>query len=113
MKFNSRVCFILIFAVLLFFWAIPPAAMADVDVAKARVHRVGVHPTLGLMVQLQDMAPTPLWTGNRIFWLSPDLGNQGYATALTALSMKGTVWVRIAGTGSANSLIKIIYCDAP
>jgi hypothetical protein len=100
-----------VLAVMLLFGAVAPAAMADVDVAICKIMRVGYRPDLGVAVQLDDQASPGLWTGARQFYLSPSLGNQGYAALLTAYSMGKTVWVRIAGTGAASSLITIIYIN--
>lgn len=108
---KSKAWLSVIFAALLFSLALAPAASADVDVAKARVARTGVHPTLGTMVQLIDLTASPKWTGMRQFWLNPNLGNQGVATLLTAFSTGKSVWVRIAGTGTAGSLINILYIN--
>jgi hypothetical protein len=97
------------------FWAVlSPAAYADIDVRFARIVRLGIDPRFeGAMVQLEDTAASPKWTGVRQFYLSSTLGNQGLATMLTAFSLDENVWVRIAGTGEPGSLIMIIFVNAP
>ena len=90
---------------------IPAVANATVDAADTQVTRVGADPRFeGAMVQLDDLTDTK-WTGIRQFYLSSNLGNQGLATLLTAYSMNKTLWVRIAGDGSAGSLIEIIFIN--
>lgn len=94
------------------------AAHADIDVALAKIERLGPDPRFastssGYMVQLTDTAANPQWTGIRQYYLSSELGNTGVATLLTAFSLDERVWVRIAGTGESGSLIKIIFVNAP
>ncbi len=93
-------------------------ALADVDVASAKIERLGPDPRFastssGYMVQFSDTAANPAWAGVRQFYLSDDLGNTGIATLLTAFSLDETVWVRIAGTAEAGSLVTIIFVNAP
>ena len=91
-----------------------PTVYADIDVATARIFRLGIDPRIeGPMVQLIDEGVSPQWTGNRQFYLSTALGNPGLATMLTAFSLNETVWVRIAGTGESGSLVTIIFVNAP
>ncbi len=95
------------------------AAHASVDVAFAKIERIGPDPRFtttassGFMVQLTDVTASPQWSGIRQFYLSAALGNAGVATLLTAFSLGETVWVRIGGTGEAGSLITIIFLNAP
>lgn len=89
-------------------------AHADIDVASAKIVRVGIDPRFeGAMVQLIDEGANPQWTGIRQFYLSSTLGNGGLATMLTAFSLGENVFVRIAGTGASGSLITIIFVNAP
>lgn len=93
-------------------------AKADVDVALAKIERLGPDPRFestssGYMVQLSDVGGSPAWQGVRQFYLSSELGSTGIATLLTAFSLNETVWVRIAGTAEAGSLITIIFVNAP
>ena len=92
---------------------LPVAANAAVDVAQAKIVRVGINPGTGkgVLVRLVDESATPAWTGERQFYLSETLGNQGLATILTAYSLGKTIWVRIAGDASAASLISIVYIN--
>ena len=91
-----------------------PVAQADIDVPFAKIVRLGIDPRFeGPMVQLEDTAANPQWTGVRQFYLSQALGNGGLATMLTAFSLGENVWVRIAGTGESGSLITIIFVNAP
>lgn len=43
---------------------------------------------------------TTKWTGELNFTLSADLGDAGYATALTAVSTGGPIWINIEGAKS-------------
>lgn len=54
---------------------------------------------------------TTLWSGERTFLLSTDVGDAGYATALTALSTGGTVWLNIEGNADWWSLVTVIYAN--
>ncbi len=94
-------------------------AQASVDVAVAKIERIGPDPRFantassGVMVQLIDTSASPAWPGVRQFYLSADLGNTGVATLLTAFSLGELVWVRIGGTAESGSLISIIFVNAP
>jgi hypothetical protein len=108
----SSILFMVLLAASLLF--LPQVTYADVDIGNARIFRVGNDPRfVGPMVQLDDLAANERWSGIRQFYLSPDLGNSGYATLLTAFSMDQPVWVRIAGDAASGSLIKIIFVNAP
>lgn len=88
-----------------------PAVANALDVSSCSIARIGIDPRFdGPMVQLIDDSGVN-WTGNRQFYLSSSLGNQGLATMLTAYSMGKTLWVRLAGDGSAGSLITIIFIN--
>ena len=89
-----------------------PGLASALDVPNCRIVKVGIDPNLdGAMVQLDDLSDTFWATPYRQFYLSPTLGNQGLAVLLTAYSLDQTVWVRIAGDGSAGSLITIIFIN--
>jgi len=51
------------------------------------------------------------WDGDVPFYLTPDLGDAGYATALTAISTGQSVKVRVAKPNPA-SLMDLIYLNA-
>ena len=95
---------------------LPFAASADVDVASARIDRIGLfspNATRGAMVQLTDLSSNPKWAGSRQFFLSQAvLGNEGLAMVLTAFTMGQPLWVRIAGNADPLSLITVIYVNA-
>ena len=105
------VAFFLVVAMLL-----PFTASADVDVANARIDRIGLYnpdATRGAMVQLTDLSSNPAWAGSRQFFLSQAvLGNEGLAMVLTAFTMGQPLWVRVAGTAEPLSLITVIYVNA-
>jgi len=94
-------------------------AQASVDVAFAKIERIGPDPRFadtvssGFMVQLSDTATSPAWAGVRQFYLSAELGNTGVATLLTAFSLGEFVWVRIGGAAEDGSLISIIFVNSP
>ena len=93
---------------------LPGMANATVDVASAQIVKAGYYPGAagsGFVVQLVDKAGSPAWSGIRQFYLSTELGNEGYAILLTAYSLGKTIWVRIAGTAEPGSLISIIYIN--
>lgn len=106
-----------VFSAIITSFAMQPQLAHAVDVESARIVRLGidprVEPSAGPMVQLEDEGTIKKWTGVRQFYLSPTLGNSGYATMLTAFSMGQPVWVRIAGDASSGSLISIIFVNAP
>ena len=90
---------------------LPCIASADADVAVCVITKIGADPRFeGPPVQLDDQSDVN-WTGNRQFYLSSDLGNQGLAVLLTAYSMGETIWVRLAGDGSPGSLITVIFVN--
>lgn len=98
-------------------WALfTSAAQADIDIANAKIVRLGPDPRLAPnsnMVQVIDQSGGPQFTGIRQYYLSAALGNAGLATMLTALSLGQTVWIRVAGNGADGSLITIIFLNAP
>ena len=95
---------------------LPFTASADVDVANARIDRIGLfspNATRGAMVQLTDLSSNPAWPGSRQFFLSQAvLGNEGLAMVLTAFTMGQPLWVRVAGNADPLSLITVIYVNA-
>ena len=109
----SRFLMALVIALVL---AVPTTAVADVDVASARIDRIGLfspNATQGAMVQLTDLSPSPKWPGSRQFFLSQAvLGTEGLAMVLTAFTMGQPIWVRVAGTAQPLSLITVIYVNA-
>jgi len=88
-----------------------PAVANALDVSACSIAKIGVDARFeGAPVQLVDTSGVN-WTGNRQFYLSSTLGNQGLAVLLTAYSMDKTVWVRIVGDGAAGSLITVIFVN--
>ena len=88
-----------------------PAVANALDVASCSIAKIGADPRFeGAPVQLVDTTGVN-WTGPRQFYLSSTLGNQGLAVLLTAYSLGKTVWVRIAGDGSAGSLVQVIFVN--
>jgi hypothetical protein len=88
-----------------------PAVANALDVASCTIVKIGVDPRFeGAPVQLVDNSGVN-WAGPRQFYLSSSLGNQGLAVLLTAYSMGKTVWVRAAGTGTAGSLLEVIFVN--
>jgi|GEM_PF-6469214 len=51
------------------------------------------------------------WDGELKFFLIPDLGDAGYATALTAISTGQTVDIRVSAARN-NSLLNMIYINS-
>lgn len=109
------VCILVVFS--LTFFATSGAYAADV--MSATITKIGFYPGItpdssGGIIFLDDNEDY-YWTGGRMFYLSSELGNQGLATALTALSMGKTVLVRIGGSAAASpepgSLINVIYIN--
>lgn len=100
-------------AALMFLVALAGQALA-VDIASAKITRVGVNPdsgpASGYFVQLDDQAATGAWVGTRAFYLSTELGDSGLATLLTAYSLGKTVWVRILAV-DPGSIITILYMN--
>jgi hypothetical protein len=106
LSFTLLLCGIVLAA----FVTLPVAANA-LDVASCTIAKIGVDPRFeGAPVQLVDTSGVN-WTGNRQFYLSSSLGNQGLAVLLTAYSMGKTVWVRAAGDGSPGSLLTVIFVN--
>ena len=112
-KLFLGICMLGVFSAV--FICAPLTASADVDVAKARIDRIGLYnpnDTRGAYVQLTDLSATPAWSGSRQFFLSQNpLGKEGLACVLTAYSMGQTLWVRVAGDASPLSLITVIYIN--
>ena|SRR5688572_16185750 len=109
----TRSCWIpFALAMLVSVFVSPSAKAADVDVAVARIYRVGIDPRFaGPMVQLIDESPNPRWSSDRQFYLHPSLGNAGLATLLTAMTLDKTLFVRILDNGIEGSLISIIFIN--
>ncbi len=88
-----------------------PAISSALDVPICSIVKIGFDPRFeGAPVQLDDQSDVN-WTGARQFYLSSSLGKEGLAVLLTAYSLGETVWVRIAGDGSAGSLITVIFIN--
>lgn len=88
-------------------------AQADIDISTAQIVRVGVDPRfVGAMVQVRDLTQQH-FSDVRQFYLSPELGDVGYATILSALALGENVFLRVAGDGASGSLVTIIYLNNP
>lgn len=86
------------------------------DCASASVSTIGILPSLKSATATEYIGnftchdATPAWTGAQQFVLSVDLGDSGYATLLTAASLKQTVYLRVVST-SWRSLATLIYLN--
>ena len=96
------------------------SCFATADCSSAQVMMIGTNPgaggvgSSGIKVSLKNLSGHTVGTDwlintNRMFFLTTDLGDQGLATLLTAMSLNKPVWVRIAGNAEPASLISIIY----
>ena len=85
----------------------------------AKIVRVGVYPGItaysNVLLFIDDPTDT-WWTGTRLFIMSPDLGNQGLAIALSAVSSDKSVVVRIGATdeeeAGPGTLVTVMYLNA-
>lgn len=92
-------------------------ALADVDCATATVIMAGaslpIPGSSNIRVQLRNNSGTALgaWANNanQFFYMEQSVAKEGLATLLTAFAAGKKVWVRISGTATANSLIKVVY----
>ena len=86
------------------------------DCVSTTINMVGILPSLKtttateyiLTVTCNDA--TPPWSGQQQYVLSVDLGESGYATCLTAASLKQTVYLRVASV-AWRSLATLIYLN--
>jgi hypothetical protein len=118
-KMRSKTKYILVIFLVAFSLFFVTTGVYAADVTFAKVNRTGFYPNItpdssGGIVFLDDTEDI-YWTGSRMFYISNELGNQGLAVALTALSSDRTVFVRIGGSAGASpvagSLINIIYIN--
>lgn len=103
---------LLLFAVLSFA-IIPSTANAAEDITDAKIVMIGTYLSGGvsnIVVTVSDDSASPKFTGNRQYFLHPDLGKEGYATLLTAFSLGKNVYIRVEDLASL-SLITVIYCN--
>ena len=101
----------LMFAALTVF-LVPIKANADVNVLRADITLLGfINTDGGTCVLKLDDTTDVAWVGERNFILHESVEKVGYATLLTAISLNKTVRVKIAGDGSAGSLITNIYLN--
>jgi len=92
---------------------VPSTASAYEDIISARIVMIGTYlsgETTKIVVTIADESATPKFTDERQYFLHPDLGNQGYATLLTAFSLEKNVRVRVESLDQL-SLISVIYCN--
>ncbi len=119
MKRIGKLSGIALLAVVMIF-SLTSMAFASADCSSAQVTMVGAAPGLGgagssgVKVMLKNMTGHTVgtdWANGtvRMFFLTTDLGDQGLATLLTAMSLNKNVWVRIAGNAEPASLISIVY----
>ena len=87
MKSKTTFTLLLCMLVLSSLIILPAVASADVDIPICSIVKIGADPRFeGPPVQL-DCPSDTTWSGNRQFYLSSDLGNQGLAVLLTAYSL--------------------------
>lgn len=119
MKRIGKLSGIALLAVVMIF-GLTSMAFAYADCSSAKVTMVGAAPgyggagSAGIKVMLKNMTGHTVgtdWANGtlRMFFLTTDLGDQGLATLLTAMSLGKNVWVRIGGNAEPASLISIIY----
>lgn len=88
-----------------------------VDCSVASVIRVGtiVRPgeTVAVFLQNKTSASVGSWAPNavRMFLVHRDISNQALAAILTALTTNRTLYVGVAGTATAGSLISGVYVN--
>ena len=109
MKFSKKMGLALGLSVVLVS-SIVSTSMA-VDCAKAEVMKAGPNAGLdnGVAIQLKCIDATPVF-GTIMVVPPANIADQSLATALTALSLGKTVWVRTGGTVSG-SLLNIMYLN--
>lgn len=76
----------------------------DATITQAGINPDIVHENRSKYVIFADCGTDSIWPDARRFYLTPDLGEAGYATALTAMSLDQTVKMKVANT-LANSLV--------
>jgi hypothetical protein len=95
---------------------IPDTSHAYKDCASATVKTIGVFPALAVGAASQYIGTftcndaTPAWGGDVQYILSTDLGESGYATLLTASSLKQTVYIRVESP-TWRSLVTLMYLN--
>ena len=79
------------------------------------VNKVGVYPALEDSSVSRSGYPIfitcPGFSHSVMFYLSSDMGEAGLATALTAIALQQSVWVRTT-TDSAGGLVTVMYLEA-
>ncbi len=92
--------------------SLSPAA----DCASAVVSQIGVRPSLEsasaskYIAMFDCLDASEAWAGNQQFVLSTDVGDSGYATLLTAVSLGQTVYIRVPST-NWRSLVEFVYLN--
>ena len=94
------------------------AAYAATTCQSATVTKTGVNPAIATATRSQytvtlDCDDDTLWVGARQYFLITDLGESGYATALTALSLGGKVRARLARSSEFSLLEDITVIATP
>ena len=113
MKIKSKILSVL--AGLAISLSVTGAALAA-DCASTTLKMTGILPSLKSATATEYIITvvcndaTPAWTGEQQYVLSVDLGESGYATCLTAASLKQTVYLRVAST-AWRSLATLIYLN--
>jgi hypothetical protein len=116
MKLKAKLISAIAGSVLMLTTGIGIATAAQSDCSSAVVSQVGILPTLettGVSKYIASFdcldSPEP-WSNSVQFKLSSDLGDSGYATLLTAVSLGQTVYLRVADT-TFRSLVLLLYLN--
>jgi len=108
---------ILLVAAILTVFGMSSAQAAKSFCNAGKVTQAGVYPAAAsdasskYMVSVSCTLADGDWDGDVPFYLTPDVGDAGYATALTAISTGQSVKVRVAKPNPA-SLMDLIYLNA-
>ncbi len=98
---------------------ISSSSFASVTCKKANVVRVGVVPQTSIparsdyIIRATCSEPFALYEGGeRQFYLTPEVGDAGLATILTAISLGQQILLK-TGAATNGSLVETIYLSAP
>ncbi|MCI5124965.1 MAG: hypothetical protein D3925_10915 [Candidatus Electrothrix sp. AR5] len=116
---RDKIFFAAFFALLFVVFVSVNTASAVVACNEAKVGKVGVFPDqpdkYRVELTCQD-AVNPAWTGVRTFYISQqpgsDLGDAGYATILTAISLNATIKAVVVSP-AWNSLLVQMFLNNP
>lgn len=107
MNFSKKVSLVLGLSVALVS-SIATTSMAD-DCAKAEIFKIGSRADMGLNAIGFTCLSDTSWTPSQ-YYVNTAIGDEALATALTAMSLGKTVWIRTASR-TPGSLISIIYMN--